>query len=126
MNGKETIIGAAFIVIALLAMPAWLNAQVGSLPASGTVEGLVDRIESDMHGLFSVWLKVHGRIHEFVIGDARIKGGGKTSIEKGTMVRIEYRNLEHSEMDDSFTANAVTITVLEKKENDKAANKANE
>jgi hypothetical protein len=86
--------------------------QAASLSPSGVVEGVIIQTRSDVAGLFSIWLRIDGRMHEFMIKDARIARGDQSTLFAGVPVRIQYRHLEHSEMDDFFTADAVTVIVL--------------
>jgi uncharacterized protein DUF5991 len=87
--------------------------RMNRLPRTGTVTGVINRTESDINGLFSVWMKVGGKMYEFTLAKTRIIGGSKSDLQKkGISVRIIYRGLEHSEMDDFYSGEAMTITIL--------------
>jgi hypothetical protein len=109
MSPYMTRILLVFLSILMLTVPA---AQASSLSPSGVVEGVIIQTRSDVAGLFSIWLKDDDKMHEFMVKDARIVGGDQSTLVPGVTVRIQYSHLEPSEMDDFFTADAVTVTVL--------------
>ncbi|MBA4371603.1 MAG: hypothetical protein C0402_01935 [Thermodesulfovibrio sp.] len=90
--------------------------------SSGVCSGVIERAVLDKNGLFSLWLRIQGKMHEFVVTGAEVIGGEKSDLGKGKSVRIRYRNLEHSEMDDFYTADAREVTILQQ-ENNKAVGK---
>ncbi|HZD40973.1 MAG TPA: hypothetical protein VE131_09645 [Terriglobales bacterium] len=101
------------IATALLVSPLVFGQTTHAvLSRTGTVKGIVDRTELDRGKLYSVWCKVGGRMHEFMIDGAKFIGGSNSDLQKGAAVQIKFKNREHSEMDDFFTANAITIKIL--------------
>lgn len=101
------------LVLALcLASPAISQTSLEKIAEQGTAEGIIERVESDVSGLFSIWCKVEGRMHEFIVRGARFENGLASSLAAGKRIRVEFKNREHSEMDDFYTANATTIVLL--------------
>ncbi|HZF38538.1 MAG TPA: hypothetical protein VE715_06930 [Blastocatellia bacterium] len=105
------------VILTVTMIPLIANAQhANKPPRSGALTGVINRTESDMNGLYSVWIRVNGKMYEFRIEKARVTGGSKSDLlREGISVRINYRGLEHSEMDDFYTAEAVTITIRNNK-----------
>lgn len=105
----------ALVWTALLSPLATAQVSRDDLPKTGTAEGIIERIETDTLGLSSVWFKVGGRMHEFYrLKPMRIVGGSEAEIGSGQRVYVEFKNREHSEMDDFFTAEATLIRILKK------------
>ncbi|MBI5848679.1 MAG: hypothetical protein HZB31_12180 [Nitrospirae bacterium] len=108
---KRIHLRAASILLLLVTL-ASAASTADNLPRSGTVKGIIERTESDNEGLFSIWIIVDGRMHEFLSREARVTDCSAEDISKGQHVRVSFKDREHSEMDDFFTAKALTIKVI--------------
>ena len=102
----------AFILTLFLAPLASAQTSQERIAEQGTAEGIIERVETDANGLFSIWCKVEGRMHEFMVSGARLKNGSEAELAAGRRIKVEFKNREHSEMDDFYTANATTIVLL--------------
>ncbi len=80
-----------------------------NVSSSGTVRGVIERTESDVNGLHSVFFKVKGRMHEFLIRDAKFINGTPQDLQQGKRIEVKFNKREHSEMDDFFTAHATVV-----------------
>ena len=105
----------------LLASVVFAESRHESIPRSGSVRGVIEKAESDVNGLFSIWFKVRGKkMHEFLMYNAKITGGSKAELQPGTHVQVRFINREQSEMDAFYTADAVEIRILKKSKANKS------
>lgn len=55
------------------------------------------------------FFKVKGRMHEFLIRDAKFINGTPQDLQQGKRIEVKFNKREHSEMDDFFTAHATVV-----------------
>ena len=107
MTVSRTIV--VLLILVLLGAGAHSQAADVKLSTVGTVRGVIERTESDKHGLFAVFFRIKGRMHQFMVRDAKLVGGTIRDIRKGKLVEIKFRHREHSEMDGFYTADATVV-----------------
>ena len=104
--------GAAVLFTQLVL--AALSAGADAWPARGTAQGAIIGTVDDRGAVFSIRMRVSSKVHEFLLEGAEVRGGSRSDLIEGTSVRVVFTNREHSEMDDFFTARAVTVTILKR------------
>jgi len=103
----------ALLILSVVLLTSFTANAQRPKPGSGTATGVVDRTELSGGRVEYLWMKAGGFMYEFNIAKAAITGGNISDISvKGTRVTISYRKLAHSEMDDFYTGDALTINVL--------------
>ena len=109
--------GVVALVLALFLSPlATSQSSQQRMAQEGTATGTIERVDSDANGLFSIWLKVKGRMHEFMIKGAKFENGSESDLTAGKRIQVTFKNRAHSEMDDFYTANATVISLLKQAE----------
>lgn len=112
-RGERYMNRIVFAVLSMLLMSALL-VNAASRPAAGTLKGTIVRTESDQGSLFFLRVKSNHKMYQFRLSDARIDDGNSSAMVAGKRVIIKYKNLQKSEMDDFYTADALTVKVLNK------------
>ena len=109
--------GVIALVLAIFLSPlAAAQTSQEEMAKEGIVNGTIERTESDANGLYSIWFRVAGKMHEFMIKGARLENGSESNLAEGKRIQVKFKNRAHSEMDDFYTANATAIVLLKQAE----------